>query len=129
VASRIDALLQTHVEPREDRMNLSGIAVTAAPPHLDAVIAALGALPGVEVRHVDPSTGRIAVVQEAADVAAEANGFRRIRALPHVIDAALVAHHFEPWVGPPDGEPSAAPHAPEPLPHAPHPPFPPEDLP
>lgn len=76
-------------------MNLSGILVTADPAALPTVLASLAALPGIEVRDVDSAMGRIVVVQEAADVGAEVDGFTRIRALPHVINADLVCHYFD----------------------------------
>lgn len=75
-------------------MNFSGIVVTADPLHFDAVVAALETIPGVEVHHLDRASGRVIVVQEAADVQAEVEGFRRIRALPHVRGADLVYHYF-----------------------------------
>lgn len=75
-------------------MNLSGILVVAAPGHVDSVLARLAALDGVEVRQHDRASGRIVVVQEAADVGAEVAGFGRIRALPHVLAADLVCHYF-----------------------------------
>jgi len=49
-------------------MNLSGILVTAVPARLAEVTAALDAMPGLEVRQSDAATGRIVVVQEAAEV-------------------------------------------------------------
>lgn len=75
-------------------MNFSGIVVTADPSHFDAVVAALEAVPGIEVHRCDRTSARIIVVQEAADVHAEVEGFRRIRALPHVRGADLVYHYF-----------------------------------
>ncbi len=76
-------------------MNLSGILVTADPSALPAVLASLATLPGVEVRDIDATRGRVVVVQEAPDVGAEVEGFTRIRALPHVINADLVCHYFD----------------------------------
>jgi nitrate reductase NapD len=76
-------------------MNLSGILVTADPAALHSVLGCLATLPGVEVRDVDAASGRIVVVQEAADVGAEVDGFSRIRALPNVINADLVCHYFD----------------------------------
>lgn len=76
-------------------MNLSGILVTADSAALPSVLASLAQLPGVEVRDVDTTLGRIVVVQEAADVGAEVDGFTRIRALPNVINADLVCHYFD----------------------------------
>lgn len=76
-------------------MNYSGILVTVAPAASDAMAGTLAALPGVEVHQIDRASGRIVVVQEAASVDAETEGFTRIRSLPGVIDAALVYHRFE----------------------------------
>lgn len=75
-------------------MNLSGILVVARPERLSAVIRALDALPGVEVHQVDAVTGRIVVVQEAHSVDAEAEGLKRIQAIPGVALATLVYHYF-----------------------------------
>ncbi|MBL8327141.1 MAG: chaperone NapD [Rubrivivax sp.] len=89
-------------------MNLSGILVTAEAAQIDAVRAALAQLPGVTVDRFDRGTGRLVVIQEAADVQAEMAGFLRIRALPHVLATDLVVHHFEP---PGQGDPGPAPTA------------------
>lgn len=75
-------------------MNLSGVLVTAVPERLAEVAAALAALPGVEVRQTHAAGGRIVVVQEAAEIGAEVDGFMRIRALPHVLNVDLVCHYF-----------------------------------
>lgn len=76
-------------------MNYSGILVTVAPAASDDMAGTLASLPGVEVHQIDRASGRIVVVQEAASVDAETEGFTRIRSLPGVIDAALVYHRFE----------------------------------
>jgi len=76
-------------------MNLSGIVVTTTGERMGEVSAALRDLPGVEVHRTDPVAARIVVVQEAADVAADIDGFKRIRALPHVVSAELVYHYFD----------------------------------
>jgi nitrate reductase NapD len=73
---------------------LSGIVVTTAPERRDEVAGALAALPGVEVYRTDHRTARIIVVQEALTIDDEADGMRRIRALPGVIDTSLVYHYF-----------------------------------
>lgn len=75
-------------------MNLSGIVVSVEVDHVDAVLAALAALDGVDIAQHDRASGRIVVVQEAGDVDDEVAGFLRIRALPHVINADLVCHYF-----------------------------------
>ncbi len=75
-------------------MNLSGILVMTQPEHMETVAGALNALPGVEVHHTDPATGRLVVVQEAETVGAEVEGIKRIKALPHVIMAEMAYHYF-----------------------------------
>ena len=75
-------------------MNLSGILVMAKPEWQAQVVEALNALDGVEVHQVDEATGRIVVVQEAADIHAEIEGVRRIKALPNVIMAEMVYHYL-----------------------------------
>ena len=75
-------------------MNLSGILVVADTDHIDAVLAQLAALDGVEIAQCDRAGGRIVLVQEAPHVGAEVAGFSRIRALPHVLSADLVCHYF-----------------------------------
>jgi len=80
-------------------LNISGILVVVPVDRLSGSIEALNALPGVEVHHTDPSTGRIVVTLEAPSVDAEITGLRKIKALPHVILAEMVQHYFD---GPPD---------------------------
>jgi nitrate reductase NapAB chaperone NapD len=88
-------------------VNLSGILVTADAAHLGTVLAALEDLPGVELHQHDAQTGRIVLVQEAADVDGEVAGFMRIRQLPHVLNVDLVCHCFGDTL-PPDDEAAAA---------------------
>ncbi len=75
-------------------MNLSGILVLARPENLPAVVAALDALPGVEV-HQQDAQGRLVVVLEADGVRAEVDGLRRIKTVPGVLMAEMVFHYFE----------------------------------
>jgi nitrate reductase NapD len=75
-------------------MNLSGILVVAEQGRQAEVIAALNALSGVAVHHVDAPTGRLIVVQEAEDIHAEVEGLRRIKATPHVVMAEMVYHYI-----------------------------------
>lgn len=76
-------------------MNLSGIAVTTHPEWVEQVASALSGIEGMEVFQTDIASGKLVVVQEAASVGAEVEGFNRIRALPHVIAVDLVQHYFE----------------------------------
>lgn len=75
-------------------MNISGILVVARPERQTDVIAALGALEGVEIHQVDEASGRIVAVQEAEDINAEVAGLRQMKALPGVILAEMVYHYI-----------------------------------
>ncbi len=75
-------------------MNLSGILVVTKPEFQGEVVENLNALEGVEVHQVDEATGRIVAVQEAADIHAEIEGVKRIKAVPHVIMAEMVYHYL-----------------------------------
>jgi nitrate reductase NapD len=75
-------------------MNLSGILVIAKPEWVPQVVADLAAQDGLEVHQTDPVSGRIIVVQEAADIHAEIEGVKRIKAMPHVVMADMVYHYF-----------------------------------
>ena len=76
-------------------MNISGIMVTALPEHVAEVAQSLSALHGLEVFQADVASGKLVVVQEAGSVGEEVEGFKRIRAVTHVIAADLVQHYFE----------------------------------
>ncbi len=75
-------------------MNLSGILVVSAPGRFDECLAAVAALPAVEVHHRDPSAHRFIVVQEAATVDDEMAGLLRLKAVPGVALAEMVYHYF-----------------------------------
>ncbi len=76
-------------------MNISAILVVVPVTEIDVASGLLEALPGVEVRHTDPATGRILAIQEAEDVGAEVESLKRIKALPGIILAEMVYHYFE----------------------------------
>lgn len=75
-------------------MNLSGILVVSKPDRTSEVLAGLAVMQGLEVHQCDPETGRIIVVQEAADIHAELEAIKRIKVLPHVIMAEMVYHYI-----------------------------------
>lgn len=74
---------------------MSGILVVVPPTELEAHVAALSELPGVEVSHLDPATGKVVVIQEARTISEEVEGLKRIKALASVISAEMVYHFFE----------------------------------
>lgn len=75
-------------------MNLSGILVVTRPDRLEQCAERLATLPGVDVHIKDSSTGRLILTQEAASVADEVDGLKRIKASPDVVMAEMVYHYF-----------------------------------
>ena len=75
-------------------MNLSAIVVLTRPERVERLARRVAELPGFEVHHEDPATGRFIVIQEATDIEAEVEGLRRLQRLPGVVAAELVEHHF-----------------------------------
>lgn len=75
-------------------MNMSAILVLVRPDRMDATVALLNGTRGVEVHCRDDATGRLMVVLEAPSIDDEVAGMRGIQALPNVLSAELVRHHF-----------------------------------
>ncbi len=76
-------------------MNISGILVVVPPERIEGATLELNALPGVEVHHTEPATGRIVVVQEAETVDQEVAALCRIKALSGVMLAEMIYHVFD----------------------------------
>ena len=76
-------------------MNISGILVVVPPERREQAVLELAALPGVDVHHTDPATGRIVITQEGETSGAEVDGLKRIKALQYVVLAEMVHHRFE----------------------------------
>ncbi len=76
-------------------MNICGVLVHAVPMRADEVAAALGFLPGVEL-HGAGDEGRLIVTVEDTETTSALDGLTAIHALPGVVAAALVYHHFDP---------------------------------
>lgn len=76
-------------------MNLSGIVVVVdRPENIEPVAQAVAALPGIEVAQVDRTSGRLVLVQEAASVGEEMDGFRAVQRTAGVVNVDLVFHYF-----------------------------------
>jgi len=73
----------------------AGLLVTARPAGLAACLAALHALDGAEVHHVERATGRVIVVDETTILEDYERRLQRFRQLPEVIDVRLVVHHVD----------------------------------
>lgn len=75
-------------------MHYAGLLVLTRPDTLADCVRELATLPGMDVYASDPTTGRIVVVLETQTVADQEAGLRRAQALPFVLSAELVVHHF-----------------------------------
>ncbi len=73
--------------------HIASLVVRCRPEGMPAIAAALGDLPGTEVRGA--RAGRIVVVIEAADTGGIADRVAAIRELPGVLAADPVYHHAE----------------------------------
>ena len=75
-------------------MNICGILVHAYPDNVTEVASALGRIPGVEL-HGQADGGRLIVTIEDTTSSSAIDGLGAIHALPGVVAAALVYHHFD----------------------------------
>lgn len=76
-------------------LHYSGVLVTALPGRLEEARAGAARLPGVEVRHVEPASGRFVVVLESVDRRGQEDGLRALSALDGVAAADLVTHFVD----------------------------------
>lgn len=75
-------------------IHIAGLLVQAWPAAVGAVAQAIDAMPGLELA-VAAEGGRLVVVSECASRGATLELIDRIRALPGVLDVALVYQHAE----------------------------------
>ena len=78
--------------------NLAGLVVRTTPDALPQVRARLSALPGVDVHHEDPATGRLIVTLEVTGTF-DRDRLEDIRREPGIVSAELVYHYVEPDTG------------------------------
>ena len=76
-------------------MNISGILVIVSPQRVESMVDQLNGMDGIDVHHIEATTGRIVITQEAATIKDEVDGLKRIRALPGIILAEMSYHNFE----------------------------------
>ena len=76
-------------------MNISGILVIVSPQRVESMVDHLNGLDGIDVHHIEATTGRIVITQEAENIKAEVDGLKRIRALPGIVLAEMSYHNFE----------------------------------
>ena len=76
--------------------SISGVVVRATPDDLSQVAARLAGLPGVDVHHLEATTGRVVITLETDRQDDEGNRLERLRREPGVLSAELVYHYVEP---------------------------------
>ncbi len=76
-------------------MNVIGVLVMTVPEHEDEVVARLAEMPGVEI-HASTGDGRLVVTATDEDTALASDNLMAMQLMPHVIDASLVYHAYEP---------------------------------
>jgi nitrate reductase NapD len=79
-----------------NEMHISGILVRTRPEHVASCTRAIESIPGVEVHHTDPATGRLVAVLESATFDGQQRLLQRVRAAHHVLLADLVVYRREP---------------------------------
>ncbi len=86
--------------------SIAGVVVRTRPDDLSQVAARLAGFPGVDVHHLEASTGRIVITLETAHPDEEQDRLERVRQAPGVVSAELVYHYVDPpgpGAGPHDG--------------------------
>lgn len=78
---------------------IAGILVRTRTADLAALTKGLSALPGVEVHHREPESGRLVITLETASVDDQRRGLDAVRRQTGVISAELVFHYTAPPVG------------------------------
>lgn len=79
----------------EPEVHIAGVVVYAQPVHLDSITSCIVAIPNAEV-HGHDADGKLIVTLETESTRRTVDYMDAIRALPGVIDVALVYQHAEP---------------------------------
>lgn len=80
----------------EQEVHIAGIVVFANPARIDAVTANIRAIPSATI-HAASADGKIVVTLETESTKRTLDCMDAMRALPGVIDVALVYQHAEPF--------------------------------
>lgn len=103
--------MSTNASTQSAPYSISGVVVRATRDDLSQVAARLARLPGVDVHHLDPTTGRIVITLEADRQGDDGDCLERLRGEPGVLSAELVYHYVDPpgsGSGPDDGSSQGA---------------------
>jgi nitrate reductase NapD len=91
---RLNGFLRSEEKRGRDGEHICGVLVQARPDKLEAAVAGLGALPGVEV-HQQTAEGRLVVTVEDTPEATAGETMHRFYGVEGVISASLVYHYHD----------------------------------
>lgn len=87
--------------------SIAGVVVRSRAVDLPQVVARLATLPGVDVHHIEASSGRVVITLEADQDGHDEAQLERVRREPGVLSAELIYHYVEPPL-PRAGQPDRA---------------------
>ena len=88
--------MSTNTSTQSVAYSIAGVVVRVTPDALTQVAAGLAGLPGVDVHHLEATTGRVVITLETDRQDDEGNRLERLRREPGVLSAELVYHYVEP---------------------------------
>lgn len=91
--------MNMHTRPQLGHYSIAGVVVRSRPMDLARVAGRLAGLPGVDVHHIEASTGRVVITLEADQEDRDQAQLERVRQDPGVLSAELIYHYVEPPVG------------------------------
>ena len=96
--------MHSNTPPSVGQYSIAGVVVRSRAEDLPQVAARLAGLPGVEVHHVEASTGRVVITIETEphdheEAVNEEARLERVCREPGVLGAELVYHYVEPPEG------------------------------
>lgn len=90
--------MKTHRLPQAGQFSIAGVVVRSRQADVSQVAECLAGLLGVDVHHVEASTGRLVITVETDGPDDEEARLERVRREPGVLSAELVYHYVEPPV-------------------------------
>ncbi len=90
--------MSIHSRAQAGQYSIAGVVVRSQVDDLARVAARLARLPGVDVHHIEASTGRVVITLEADQEDHDEAQLERVRREPGVLSAELIYHYVEPPV-------------------------------
>lgn len=87
-----------HRPSQAGQFSIAGVVIRSRLVDVSQVAVCLAGLPGVDVHHVEASTGRLVITVETDGLDDDEARLERVRREPGVLSAELVYHYVEPPV-------------------------------